>query len=62
MTTAQILNLLYKVSITMDTAIINYLLKTGNAMDFNLLEFLYLIGSFFLKRISHIIFNKTIDL
>ena len=62
MNIAQIVNLLYKISAAMDTAIVTYFLKTGNAMDFNSFEFLYTIGSIFVKRIALVVFNKRIEL
>lgn len=62
MNIAQIVNLLYKISAAMDTAIVTYFLKTGNAMDFNSFEFLFTVGSFLIRRIALVIFNKRIDL
>ena len=62
MNLAQIMNLLYRISEAMNTAIMTYFLKTGNATDFNSFEFVFAVGSFFIKRIALVVFNKRIDI
>jgi hypothetical protein len=55
MTITPMLNLLYKVNAAMNVAIVTYFLKTGNATEFNPLELLFTICSFFIKRIAIVV-------